>query len=399
MREAQPHPQLTATALVALAVLAACQSPRIDADSQQIAPGVWHHAVELIEGPWSIHVIEIDLPRAWEAGIRVRTARAPSTGLGLERTSAMARDALAAVNGDFYLQGTPVRSAGLQVRDGELLEEPRPRTAFAITDDGRPLISVFELRAGLITKAGHVLRVSHLNREPRRPDELTYYDYRAQAWKDSVRSPVGFYLYPIAGGTSVINDTVTARVVQVRRRVWPLKLSPGQWLVAGGSDFAQTQTIAPGDTVQLYCLLPPATGVVSEAISGGPRIARDGQVSIEHERESLSATFAEARHPRTAAGLSRDGQTLFLVTVDGRQPGHSVGMSLQELAALMVGKLAQFAKTRRNAYDALNLDGGGATTMVVRRKVVNRPSDPIGERPVANALLVVGPPDASTRRR
>ena len=82
---------------------------------------------------------------------------------------------------------------------------------------------------------------------------------------------------------------------------------------------------------------------------------------------------------------------LFLVVVDGRQPGYSVGMSLAELAEFMRMRLADFALARENAYQALNLDGGGSATMVVGEQVVNSPSDPTGERPVANALLVVAP--------
>jgi exopolysaccharide biosynthesis protein len=57
----------------------------------------------------------------------------------------------------------------------------------------------------------------------------------------------------------------------------------------------------------------------------------------------------------------------------------------------MTTKLQQFSKSRDNAHQAINLDGGGSTTMVVRQQVVNRPSDQTGERPVANALLVITP--------
>ena len=109
------------------------------------------------------------------------------------------------------------------------------------------------------------------------------------------------------------------------------------------------------------------------------------------EKERLSRTFADERHPRTAIGYSQNGQILFLVAVDGRQPGYSVGMSLQELAEFMRARLADFSFAKENAYQGLNLDGGGSTTMVVAGQVVNSPSDPTGERPVANALLVVAP--------
>ena len=177
-------------------------------------------------------------------------------------------------------------------------------------------------------------------------------------------------------------------MLQVRRRGWPLKIADGQWLVAGSMDLPEGEIVA-GDTVGLFCLLPPAVSRLEEAIGGGPRIVRDGYPSIEYEREKLGRGFTEERHPRTAVGHSQDGRTLFLVTIDGRQPGYSVGMSLAELADFMADDIESFSASGANAYHALNLDGGGSTTMVVGNQVVNMPSDQTGEREVANALLVV----------
>ena len=77
-------------------------------------------------------------------------------------------------------------------------------------------------------------------------------------------------------------------------------------------------------------------------------------------------------------GTSADN-TIWLVTVDGRQPELSVGMSLIELRALA---------RRLGLVNALNLDGGGSTTMWVQGQVMNRPSDPTGPRMVSDALLV-----------
>ena len=71
----------------------------------------------------------------------------------------------------------------------------------------------------------------------------------------------------------------------------------------------------------------------------------------------------------------------FIVTVDGRRPGYSVGISLAEAARLMKSL---------GARDALNLDGGGSTTMVVGGRVVNRPSDRVGERAVGSGVFVGG---------
>ncbi len=96
------------------------------------------------------------------------------------------------------------------------------------------------------------------------------------------------------------------------------------------------------------------------------------------EVESISRVFFLSRHPRTGVGIRPDG-TLLFVTVDGRQPLKSVGMSLPELTDLFV---------ELGAVSAINLDGGGSTAMVVRDRVVNSPSDPTGERPSADAILI-----------
>ena len=77
-------------------------------------------------------------------------------------------------------------------------------------------------------------------------------------------------------------------------------------------------------------------------------------------------TFINMRHPRTLIGVDSDG-TIWMAAIDGRQPDHSIGMTFADLA-----RLAERLKLR----DALNLDGGGSTTMVVKGKIVNKPSDP-----------------------
>jgi exopolysaccharide biosynthesis protein len=86
------------------------------------------------------------------------------------------------------------------------------------------------------------------------------------------------------------------------------------------------------------------------------------------------------RNPRTLAGVTADGNVL-LVAVDGRRPGHSVGASFAESAAVM---------RALGARDALNLDGGGSTGMTVGENLVTRPSDATGERPIADAILIGG---------
>lgn len=115
------------------------------------------------------------------------------------------------------------------------------------------------------------------------------------------------------------------------------------------------------------------------AISGESMLVMGGQVIPELNAVDL--------HPRSAVGYSRNGRYLYLVVVDGRQPHYSEGMTLQELADFMIQLGAQYA---------MNLDGGGSSTLVVEGpdgtpRVLNSPIDnyiPGRERPVANHLGV-----------
>lgn len=113
-----------------------------------------------------------------------------------------------------------------------------------------------------------------------------------------------------------------------------------------------------------------------DAIVSGPLLIDD---TVDMPLDSIS--FNTNRHPRTMVGITGNGRLLFVV-VDGRQPGYADGMSLFELRALAHSL---------GCTDALNLDGGGSTTMVVAGEgsngVVNRPSGKV-ERPVPSILFV-----------
>ena len=87
--------------------------------------------------------------------------------------------------------------------------------------------------------------------------------------------------------------------------------------------------------------------------------------------------FTHMRHPRTCVGIT--GESIIFITVDGRTD-EAAGMSLPELQAFLLSL---------GCLEAINLDGGGSTTMWTRAQgIVNRPSDKSGERPVANALII-----------
>lgn len=122
-------------------------------------------------------------------------------------------------------------------------------------------------------------------------------------------------------------------------------------------------------------------GVV-HAIGGGPRIVTNSAIDSRHVEEGFDAASGvgpTVRHPRTALGLNENTNTLYMVTVDGRQSTWSVGMTFNELASLMIDI---------GSTVAMNYDGGGSTTMWADGEVRNRPSD-TSERAVSNAWVVV----------
>lgn len=121
----------------------------------------------------------------------------------------------------------------------------------------------------------------------------------------------------------------------------------------------------------------------TEAVGGFPDLLDAGR-RVGDLEVSERPSFAAARHPRTAVGYDVDGRQLWLVVVDGRQAPHSTGMTLPELADLFEAL---------GVEEALNLDGGGSTTLVIGAGPVNRPSDAEGERPVVNALALVRTPE------
>ena len=121
----------------------------------------------------------------------------------------------------------------------------------------------------------------------------------------------------------------------------------------------------------------PAFRNTEDIVGGVPQLIKNGVIEITWEQEKSSKSFVETRHPRTAVAKLKDGKFL-VVAVDGRQK-ESVGMNLNELAALLL----EFG-----AVDAMNFDGGGSTTMFLNGKIVNKPSDKEGERRVSDAILV-----------
>jgi hypothetical protein len=116
------------------------------------------------------------------------------------------------------------------------------------------------------------------------------------------------------------------------------------------------------------------------AVGGGPILLQDGTIQIANNIERKFAGDAiKDKHPRTAMGYTSDGRLILLV-VEGRNPGKAEGATLGHLAAMF---------QQLGCVEALNLDGGGSSCMLVNGKNTIQPSDKEGQRPVP-AVFIVG---------
>jgi hypothetical protein len=114
------------------------------------------------------------------------------------------------------------------------------------------------------------------------------------------------------------------------------------------------------------------------AVGGGPVLIHDGKIRITNKEEQLFPREENDRHPRTAMGYTRDGRLLILA-IQGRFPGIAEGATLEQEAKILL---------ELGCYEALNLDGGGSSCLLVNGKQTIKPSDKEGERPVPAVFLI-----------
>lgn len=372
--------------LLLLLFFSLCTHP--ETHRKNLVPGVIHFYIYDKNVPRAIHVLKIDLtvPTLDLASVKARNLLQ-----GNEKTSEQAQRSrrqqqyvIAAINADFYgIHGIPV---GAQIADGLPVKAPSKHSLFAMTPSKRPYIAKVEMVARIILSHTEFFQIDGINRLRYNNEIILYNQFYGPStatnqWGTEITIQ---FLQPFIVGQPI--QGIVTQIVDERGNQ-PIPPTDGCVISAHGEvAHLLRPKIQIQDTLSLFIEFPPIREPLKLAVGGIPRLIRDGEISIELKDEGLPASFSTTRHPRTALGFTKDKQYLLLVTVDGRQPDYSVGMTLEELAQTML---------ELGCYQALNLDGGGSTTMVINNLVANRPSDPNGERAVANALLVLSsiPPE------
>lgn len=325
-------------------------------------------------------------------GLIQATHDGPVGSLHTTSAAATARHALVAVNGGFFIvsaaDGFPGAPAGLGVYRGRLESMSAGARGALVLGLGRPRIERLSSAVTVLAgRSAHSLQgvnrlpgvIEDCGRPDARPATRPQQDVTCGSRSELV-------LFTSQLGAPAPAGPGTQAVIGPRRFAVSVGARHGAAVPAGGEvlqGIGRAATwlrrhVLAGHRVSVRRRLSNASGGrvplrrgVS-IVAGAPVLLRAGRLAIDAIAEgvadragaSFNYSWAQQRQPRTIAGVGRASQ-LILVTVDGRQPGVSEGATLVEEALLM---------RSLGAVSAVNLDGGGSATMVVRRAVVNRPS-------------------------
>jgi len=333
--------------------------------------------------PVKINLLRLDLTK-----VRLDVVHAMDAAIGTETTSSIAtrHGAIAAINAGFFRLDKSIfagDAAGVLMIDGKLLSESndvvsefgRQRVALMIANK-RKQTYVFMERMGVtnaVSTKGKVF-FAGTNRE--------------RAENDFVIFTKSFSPTTLTDDNGIEFIVKNNRVAQILKEKGNSEIPKNGYVISVSGYFreAALKFLKIGTKAQIKIGSSSATEMYSspaflsqaeDIIGGVPQLIKNGKVEITWKEEKSSKAFVETKHPRTAVAKLKDGKFL-MVTVDGRSE-ESGGIGLQNLAEILLDL---------GATDAMNLDGGGSTTMFLNGKVVNKPSDKEGERKVSDAILV-----------
>jgi exopolysaccharide biosynthesis protein len=293
-------------------------------------------------------------------------------------TQATAKHAVAAVNGDFFDINNSDAPEGTGIQSGTLVKSAETGHNRAIGIDAAGIGRVMEIffDGTLTLPAGTTVKLSQLNSASIDANGIGVFN---PVWGTYSRDR-GTQGAARTAEVLVVNDTVT----EVRDKPGADAIPANGYALVGREAGADTLAgLHVGDKVKVAYQSRTSDGSTPKAAIGGNQLLiRNGQIVAPDD----------PLHPRTAVGFSADGKKMFLLTVDGRQGAFLLGLNLKDLASIL---------REMGAYNALNLDGGGSSTLVAREPgtdqldVENTPSDG-SERPVPNGLALYAPAGSGT---
>src|SRR6266545_2942386 len=359
-------------------LLAGVFAPSAMAGRVMLTPGVTYERQLWFtpHGPDVVHIMTAPRPGGLYA---LRPYLSNGAVLGRETVTSMQKRASASatvggINADLFTwnEGLP---SGMYMESGVLTTPPHSkRSTIGITDDGRLVVERVEM---LGTWQGLSQRrpLNGLNQRPG-PQGVSLF---TPAWGSATPAAQGTVEITLGSLPPAAPFTDMTGTVTAARPGGGTPIPPGGGVLVGrGASAGRLASEAPlGQEVTARLVLRPQWGAVVDAIGGGPVIVRNSQ-PVYRALESFTPSQILPRDPRTGVGQRADGR-LVMVAVDGRQPRYSTGLTNFELAQTLV---------RLGVVTGIALDSGGSTTMAFEGKLLNRPSDPGGERPIGDSLML-----------
>ena len=336
-------------------------------DERSFAPGMTLSEFARLEaGGWTTgSVLTVDLDTDVFADYQYSgTVTEPQT----VRAGAERRGARAAINGDFFDINNSFAPLGVGVsRDEGLITSPVPGREKGVVfgpDGAAGLAEVF-VTGTVSVEGGGEFDLDAVNTHAVAKDGIGLY---TSGWGEYPRSTV------VGSATDVVEVVLDGGVVAtITDTLGAGELPDGTVALVGREAGAiDLRTLHVGDEVDVTYAPTSEFGEVTAAVGGNHYLVEDGVANPSGD---------QALHPRSAIGFDADHDTMYLVVIEGRM-ADATGMSLPDLAEFMVDI---------GAHEALNIDGGGSSTLVVQEParedhaVVNRPTDGF-ERSVANGL-------------
>nr|WP_238350742.1 phosphodiester glycosidase family protein [Kribbella shirazensis] len=333
-----------------------------------VAPGVNYTSFERLDpkGWQRGDILDADLGKR---GVTVDLVNTGKVSGGQPLSQQLARKgAIAGVNGDFFDINDTTAPLGVGVESGKLLNAPAAghNDTAVIGKDGLGRIAQLFLQGSATDDDATKVDLTNLNSPTVNSGGIGLY---TPEWGDAARTRT-------VDGLPTVREVILRDGVVVSSAPTPATtpLAAGeQALIGREAGAGALAAFEVGDKVDVEYGLRPDAADVAAGVSGNYQLVKDGKVPDTVPDADLA--------PRTAIGFDAGGSRMILLTVDGRATG-SRGLSLKEMGQLMVSL---------GADDALNLDGGGSSTMLARTPgkagpdVVNDPSDG-GERLVPNGL-------------
>lgn len=326
-------------------------------------PVSYRHLSEIINGNrQEINLIEADVSNP---EVKIIPVLSHDLIYGFELLSSMAKrkNAYAAINGGFFsIYGLP---SGMVVIDGKLITKSDGKYPVFYISEGKAGLSVMESRLWL-QGAGGRLEIDEMN-------------------KPALKGEYALYTpdYGFTNRARMVNSTIVIRkgvIIGFGNHTAETEIPEDGMLVTLYSSIKNIADIVPfkiGDKVEL--LHEPQLKAGDQAYECGSWIVRDGR-SVIGDKDAWVGVLTN-QDPRTAIGVKADGKVI-LMTVDGRQPGFSAGMTGRELAEFLL---------EYGVINAAMLDGGASTEMLLEGKLVNRPSFKGQECPLAGGILIQYP--------